>query len=259
MNDVSLTNIPPRKSPKSATRHYHLETLRPIVCLTFVVPILFVYELGIILLGNESLRNGVDVWLRWILEMIGAGEILLLPLVTCGALLVLHHRRNDEWRIRLSVLVGMLLESLILAAILLFAAKAHHLLLLEFASTHGHTTVMQIDVAPNSLGWHQLVAFCGAGLYEELAFRLLMLSSVILIVRKTGFNTVPATLFGIVLVSLLFAAVHYQILNPGGVQFDWPTFAVRTLASVFFCVVYLMRGFGVAVGTHVTYDVLTQV
>ena len=59
--------------------------------------------------------------------------------------------------------------------------------------------------------------------------------------------------------STVFALLHYDVINPAGTPFDWPSFFIRFLASVFFCVVFLTRGFGVAVGTHAAYDVLTQI
>ena len=52
------------------------------------------------------------------------------------------------------------------------------------------------------------------------------------------------------------------VFSPGssrrstGEMFTWFAFIFRWLAGVFFAWVFVMRGFGVAVGTHTAYDLL---
>jgi hypothetical protein len=41
--------------------------------------------------------------------------------------------------------------------------------------------------------------------------------------------------------------------------FDWTKFLFRTLAGVYFAVVFAMRGFGITAGTHAFYDVMATV
>ncbi|MGI9517162.1 MAG: CPBP family intramembrane glutamic endopeptidase [Pirellulaceae bacterium] len=241
-------------------RHYQLETLRPIVCLIYVLPFLLVYELGVVFLDNQSIRNGLDVWLSGFLDWIGAGEILVLPLLTTVILFWIHHRRRDHWRVRPLVLAGMTIESLGLALIVLWAARAQQLFLLEYTdpSLPLMTLSSENGSAARPLSWATFVSFCGAGLYEELVFRLMLLPILIIVFVKLGVNRVGAILIAVALTSLLFAAAHYEFLNPAGRPFELTGFMVRVVASAFFCMVFLIRGFGVAVGTHVAYDVLVQ-
>ena len=101
------------------------------------------------------------------------------------------------------------------------------------------------------------MAFIGSGIYEELFFRLILLVPTIhwasrLTNRKFG------AVAGIILVSLVFATLHYEVVNPAGTAFDLSSFFFRFVASIVFCVLFLFRGFGIAVGTHVAFDVLTQ-
>jgi hypothetical protein len=85
-----------------------------------------------------------------------------------------------------------------------------------------------------------------------------MLPGLILLLRLIGWRWSVAIAMAIGMTSLLFAAAHYDWLNPAAAAFEWPGFMVRFLASVFFALVFLFRGFGIAVGTHVAYDVLTH-
>ncbi len=62
----------------------------------------------------------------------------------------------------------------------------------------------------------------------------------------------------VVLSSLLFAAAHH--VGPYGERpILWSRFVFRTLAGVFFSVVYVYRGFGIAAGSHAAYDIMVGV
>ncbi len=254
---VQYESLPYRRTLRS---NYLMEPLRPIVCLAFVAPFLFIYELGVIILGASATRNGVDVWLQTCLDRVGLGEAFLLPLITFTTLLFLHHRLEDRFTFSPGVLCGMLAESILLALILLFAAKAHHVMLVQTTPVYWNSAILPCmsEWSPD-IQWNTLVAYCGAGLYEELAFRLLLLPTVVLICKQLGANHLLSILVGVAVTSLLFAASHYQIINPGGAEFELASFAIRLLASLFFCVVFLLRGFGIAVGTHFAFDVFTHV
>jgi len=249
------------RSRRRSDGHYQTETLRPIVCLYFVTPFLLTYQIGIIFLDNHSIRNGLDVWLSAWLQFIGFGELLLLPLLTTFILFAMHHFKQDRWTVSPLVLLGMVIESMVLALIVLCAAKAQHLFLLNYSEAESRLPLLQM-VADTNRGQVSVIAlfvsFCGAGLYEELVFRLMMLPGLILLFKRFGMKPVLSVGLSVVLTSLLFALAHYNVLNPVGMDFEFPGFMVRVVASLFFCAVFLLRGFGVAVGTHVAYDVLTQ-
>ena len=55
-----------------------------------------------------------------------------------------------------------------------------------------------------------------------------------------------------------FSAAHYQVFTSGGYAFDWYSFTFRFIAGVFFAVVFVLRGFGIAAGAHALYDMLVE-
>ncbi len=104
-----------------------------------------------------------------------------------------------------------------------------------------------------------MTAYLGAGVYEELLFRLLLLPLLAWVLRR--FHVAPAASMAgaVVLSSLLFAAAHY--IGPYGEHVAtltsfFRTFFFRTLAGMFFAVLFVYRGFGIAAGTHAGYDLL---
>jgi membrane protease YdiL (CAAX protease family) len=118
------------------------------------------------------------------------------------------------------------------------------------------------SVAPpisQSLWWATLVGLVGSGIYEELVFRIILLVPIVYWTGRLIVDRRFATVLGVILISLLFAALHYNVFNPAGSQFELSSFVFRFVASVVFCILFLFRGFGIAVGAHVAYDVLTQI
>ena len=233
---------------------YQNETKRPLVCLAFVFPLILAYELGTLMLGRQAFRSGVDQWLAQLLNHIGFGQLVLLPVVTAGIMIVWHHRIEDHWRIRWPVLTGMILETAGLGLMLFWAANAFHLI--SQSALVAAIPARAITISPDNW-WPTTMAYIGSGIYEELFFRLILLVPAIYWATRLTSRKFGAAA-GIIFVSFIFAALHYELINPAGTAFELSSFFFRFAASIVFCVLFLFRGFGIAVGTHVAFDVLTQ-
>jgi membrane protease YdiL (CAAX protease family) len=219
------------------------------------------YEGGVLLLGRGSPRNGADVWLRHLLDALGFGQYFLLPLLTVVGLLAWQYLAHDRWRVSLRCLPGMAAECVLWAVVLVGVGRLQqslwplrqHLVASEFLNL----PLLQLH-ADAGFGWHavltRLVGFCGAGLYEEVLFRLLLLPAIGWVFARCGMAETRAALAGLVISSLLFSAAHY--VGPLGDVFDPYSFTFRTIAGLFFAGLFLGRGFGIAAGTHAVYDML---
>ena len=105
--------------------------------------------------------------------------------------------------------------------------------------------------APPSLADIAVIS-AGAGLHEELIFRVLGMGGIgFLLYGITGRRR--AWLAALILSSLIFSLAHH--VGPAGEAFTYAAFVYRTLAGVFFALVYQFRGFAVAAWTHALYDV----
>jgi hypothetical protein len=98
------------------------------------------------------------------------------------------------------------------------------------------------------------IGYMGAGIYEELMFRLLLLPLAAWALRRTGLGTAVSMAAAVLLTSLLFSLAHN--LGPYGERFAWFNFFFRALAGVFFSLLFVYRGFGIAAGTHALFDIL---
>ena len=100
----------------------------------------------------------------------------------------------------------------------------------------------------------RIIGFCGAGIYEEALFRLLLLPPAIWLLGMFSITRDWRVGLAIVATSVLFSAAHY--VGAQGEEFQWFSASFRCLAGVFFATLFVYRGFGIAAGTHALYDVL---
>lgn len=214
----------------------------PLTSLVFALPLVLAYEGGVLVLGRGTPRNGADVWLRQLLDSIGLGPYFLLPALTIVGLLAWHHVEHDRWRFSPGVLAAMLVECLLWAAALMGVARLQERFWPLAAGAAGEGV------------FARLIGFCGAGLYEEVLFRLLLLPFLAWAFARLGAGPSAADAWGVLASSLLFSAAHY--VGPLGDDFQVYSFTFRFLAGVFFAVLFAVRGFGIAAGTHAAYDML---
>ena len=238
-----------RKRPPQLN-DYWAQSVQPLYSLAFVAPLLILYEVGVLWLGPSAMRNGADLWLRQFLAGIGFGEFLFLPIATCGLLLGWHHVSRQRWVVRPQVLSGMICESFLVGMAVVVTARM-------ISGITGVTFSVEPDTT-SQLGGQlpHMLSFLGAGIYEELLFRLVLLSGGIVVCEKFGVDRMSAIVFAIVSSSLLFAAAHYRLFFATGFEFTWFSFWFRLLAGMVFSVLFLSRGFGIVVGTHVVYDIV---
>jgi membrane protease YdiL (CAAX protease family) len=239
---------------------YWTESRRPLTSLVFISPLLLAYELGVLILGPQAIRNGADAWLRQLLEAIGFGQYFLLPVLTVCILLGWHYTTRQPWRVTPGVLAGMAIECVCLAAVLRLILQLQGGLLQAITypvESTVPTLALAMDLPDRFRG---LVGFLGAGVYEELLFRLILLSLVVAIVRRLG-GTPRKSLVAVVLAtSFVFAMAHY--VGPNGEPLHlqassfWFSFLFRFLAGLFFGTLFVYRGFGIAAGAHAGYDIL---
>lgn len=218
---------------------------QPLTSLAFTAPLLLIYEAGLLCLGRDAVRNGAEAWLRTVLETIGFTAYFLLPILIVGILLAWQHLLRQPWRVSRNVLYGMGVECLLLSIGLWLFWKIEQFTLGTIAAT------LNVNFS-GTLG--RISCYSGAGIYEELLFRLILLNFVIGLLAWLHASPRASVSGGIVLTSLLFSAAHY--IPPFGDPFDPTTFVFRFAAGTLFALLFRYRGFGIAAGTHAFYDVL---
>lgn len=106
-----------------------------------------------------------------------------------------------------------------------------------------------------------IVTGIGAGIYEELVFRLILICLLMIvfqdIFKMTHINSI---VLSVLISAALFSAHHHVDFfsgRPNEVDpFDITEFAFRTIAGIYFAILYAIRGFGITAGTHAFYNII---
>lgn len=233
--------------------NYLRSTRHPWASVLFLVPLLAVYEGGILWLGGDQagrLRNGADAWLRWALDVFGVGQVLVAPAAVAAALLVWSWWRwEDRPDDPVTAWFGMAFESFAFAV-----------LLWQFSLNFGpimDRLGVRLDMTGQPARAAQVLTYIGAGIYEEVLFRLGLFVAVCLVLRVILLPKWLAVPVAGVAAAVAFAAAHH--VGPYGDPMNAPVFVFRALAGLYFTALFVGRGFGVAVGAHAGYDVLVGV
>jgi membrane protease YdiL (CAAX protease family) len=217
------------------------------------LPLFVLYEMGVLLTsaGPGGIRVGADVWLKSLLAAVGLDGWAALGGVVfvLGALIVWTERRNRP-PLRGRWFSGIVAESLVYAVALAFIVGTAVGVL--FNGWVVPPPMMQaVDGFSLPL---KLALSIGAGLYEELVFRVLLVGGLFLLIGKLVPGRPAAYLAAALIGAFIFSYVHY--IGPYGDPFALPSFTFRFLFGLALNAVFLVRGFAVAAWTHAIYDVL---
>jgi hypothetical protein len=246
-----------------ATSSYWSASRAPRHSLLFALPLLALYEgLAFALSGSElgEVRNGADVLLKSVFIALGGRygvTAFSLVLAGIGGFLVWRDRRTSG-PIRPGLFPVMLAESVVYALLLGGVVSALTSLLLSGrlvlvagpAATAGGSAAFALPT--------QLMISLGAGIYEELLFRVILVSGLAAAARVLfGLSPIPAGVFAAVLGALIFSLFHY--IGPYGDVFTLSSFTFRAIAGLLFSALYLLRGLGITAWSHALYDVFLSV
>lgn len=229
---------------------YFRHTANPLFGIVVIIPLALYYEISMFLIHRSAyteVRNAADVMFKRLFESIGfdgplAGILLFLCFFVITAILQGVHREITGLRLRLQYFPLMLPECAIYAGLLY--------VLMSFS--------MNLMAAPAMAMSPADIAYSlGAGVYEELLFRAILLQGLLLLAVKLP-GKVNLWKAGFLLLSaLLFSGAHY--LGAGGDSFNWLSFMARGLGGLVLGLVYMLRGLGPAVYTHAIYDIFTLI
>jgi hypothetical protein len=250
-----------RPEPAEVGDSYWAITRRPLPCLAFVAPLLLAYELGVLWIGGGSpavealtWRTGADAWMRHLLASLGLIDRWFPPLCLAIVLLVWQAVSAREWRFSPVALLGMAVESAVLAVALVGLSRLLDLGLENLDRQPPSLLDPALAVTTPQRPLAVLIGYLGAGVYEEALFRLALVPALFGLLRLLQAPGVLASTLAVTASALLFSLAHHA--GTPGEDFTWFAFIFRWLAGVYFAWVFVLRGFGVAVGTHTAYDIL---
>lgn len=235
--------------------HYVAASREPRYSLLFALPLLLLYEATAALLtpaGAAGVRNGADVLLKTLFVVLGGRTGLTvfgILLLGAGAWFVVQDVRRRPGPLRAGVFAGMFFESVGYAAVF-----GNVVLLLTAWLLDGRLALAwQAGPMGELPVGTQLVVSLGAGIYEELLFRVLLVSALVALGRRAGWGRPVSLVVAVLGSALIFSGFHY--VGPYGDELTLASFTFRTVAGVLLSGLYVARGFGITAWTHALYDV----
>lgn len=227
--------------------------------LILIAPLFLAYQVAV---AFSRSVNGVDFVTRWILAGVDHDHThyLLALLVLAVAFIVIVacvHRQRAAAR---DIAVPMMLESAIYALTL---GSVIVLLMQELFGLGGagqqlsgvfgdlSSTLSSTRMSLGETGESVVVAL-GAGVHEELVFRLGLMAGSAALLGWAGVRRRIAVIAALVGSSLIFSLAHH--IGVHGEPFHLDVFTYRTLAGVVFGLVFYYRSLAHAVYTHFFYD-----
>jgi CAAX prenyl protease-like protein len=206
--------------------------------LVLVFPVLLAYEIGVLFAGRV---NGADVVTRALYATLGSRTLYLLLHAVIAALFLVWIRGANRWdSLRLEIVAPVFLEALIYALTLGAAI-----------------TLVLSHLLGMSIGGSTVISALGAGVHEELVFRLGLLAGMVTFLRGGGTDRRVAVAIAFVLSAPLFALAHHAGAN--GEPFTWHAFAFRTVAGLAFGAIFWFRSLAHAVYAHALYDLIVAI
>ena len=233
-------------------RAYWQDSRKPRYSLLFALPLFIIYQMLEALAPatrGGGLRNGADVILETLFYRVAGPRgplLLMMILVATGLWLVIRDYRKSGRELRFGVLFVMLAEATLLALSFGIIVSAITSQLVR------PTAMLQQDVSQLSVSTRLMLSL-GAGLYEELVFRVLLVGSLAWAGRRVlGWSPLIAGIFAALIGAVIFSGFHY--VGPYGDRLTVYSFVFRTIAGLAFSALFLLRGFGITAWTHALYD-----
>ena len=277
-----------------APNSYLERTSRPIYAVIFLLPFIIFYEVGTFgintdVLNQSQIRVVAFVWLQNLLESVGFGgkfAWVAPPLAVVVILLAMQITSGKQWRLWFGDVLPMAVECVLLAVPLIVLTlflsssttpegnvsrfenstiKIHTGEPLNCSSVQNNSkssvTGRAGRDAQNQPLLANIVTGIGAGIYEELVFRLILICLLMLLLQDVlRLNHKNSIVLSVLISAALFSAHHHIDFFTGRLNatdpFNWTRFAFRTLAGIYFAILFAIRGFGITAGTHTFYNII---
>lgn len=209
------------------------------------LPLLVIYEILIVLSQSRywGIRNAADVWIRTFLMAfdLQAQHITFVLIGISLALIPIAKSRARGIKLKANYFALMFAECLAFSLVL--GVVLQSILRLGGLSSGG----------PGSGLMQNLALSVGAGLFEEIIFRVILLNLLFLLLSPLLKKKVVAAVISVLLASFLFSLSHYV----GTMADTWNlySFMFRWAAGLLFTVLYFVRGFAITAYTHALYDI----
>lgn len=219
------------------TKHYYYGFV-------MVIPMFILYEIGLFIVYKNmtfKVRNLIEYFFKYIIQNVGCSIFFSVSIVLIFTTVLFCRPRKDFLVFRLKYFFAAIVESFLYAVLFAFFTIKLHFMTFFIGENFDNIFL-------------KLALSLGAGVYEELLFRVIFFGGLVFILSKV-FKLQRFLVFFLALMisSILFSWTHFFGVTE---RFSLYPFIFRFFGGVFFCVIYKLRGFAIVAYTHAIYDIL---
>ncbi len=219
-----------------------------ITSILFIFPFFFIYEfIAFFKFSNQSyqIRNTADIIIRDFIGLFTDNVMFLYSVAIAIIFSVIFISKFSEikkYKFNLKYIISMYLEGLFWGTILIIFLNGFK----YFNSFYDG-----IIVNDYLLSFY----FCvGAGIWEELLFRLICINSILLLLKYFRFSILLSIILSFTISSVFFSLFHY--IGTIADTFTIYSFIYRFVGGFYLSILYYYRGIGISMMTHFVYDFL---
>ena len=191
----------------------------------------------------STLRNGADILLRQFMSLFGDIGLYIISISFFLIFLIiflLKKKNINETSIKSKYLLFMLFEGFFWGIVLYF---------FMFFSQN----LLMFPTSKELIS--QIILSIGAGLYEELVFRVLLIMFLTKLIKIIFLWTdLICLMFSMTFSAIVFSYFHF--LGPYGDPLSFSVFIYRFLGGFFLGFLYILRGFGITAYAHINYNLI---
>lgn len=217
------------------------------------LPLIILYEI-LIIISNQGrqgqIRISSEVWLRqWTQYIDGPTLPILGGVLVLIGIAIVFWERHKKIKLKLSYFLGIVLESSLYAIVIaILVSQLVTFIVPGMAAIGAALQVEDQDLLT------KIALSIGAGIYEELLFRVILVGGLYAILRFFFGTKIIGYVIAAIVGAFLFSAIHY--IGELGDDLELGSFMFRFLFGLALNVLFLARGFGVAAWTHALYDIM---
>ncbi len=243
-------------APRADESAYSRLAAQPLHVLCFLLPLIAFYEIGSALYLTQAglVRTiGARSIVSRLFATFGVASLYLPGAMLAAVLVFWHLLLRHPWKVRPGVLVGMLIESVLWTMpILVLGLLMEGMARPAWADDPGPVQALALGKPA------RFTLAVGAGIYEELLFRLIMITMIHFLLVDLGKMSHRWGCVLAVIVSGVAFALYHNYAGANG-SLDARLFTFYALAGAYFGLLFLVRGFGIVVATHAIYDAIVLV
>ncbi|WP_096894179.1 CPBP family intramembrane glutamic endopeptidase [Candidatus Scalindua japonica] len=210
----------------------------------FILPLLVFYEIGLVLYGTET-KNTAGIIVKKPFEIFGDNAALvfnsLIIIISFCSIFYIEKKNHLSYRIFIPMFFESVVYGFAIGYVTLFFV--HGYLPFDISNSYVQSFIKGIIIS------------LGAGIYEEILFRMLLLSALyFIIIKALRINPIIGSFISILICAFIFSIMHY--IGPSSDNFSISSFSFRLVAGIILSAIFVFRGLGIAVYTHAIYDIL---